>query len=169
MINNIVVCTDLQCDINLRQLTLQCSSIIYNPRTFPSVQWKHPTIGGHCMVFHNGKMIVNGKVTSIKKAKRRLRRYARLLQKLGWNVQLKHINVKTISASYKIKEPVDLPQIVKYYRGSYEPERFPAAMFNKDCIHFTCFHSGSVIMTGIKNEKQLLTICMPVLLELPLL
>ena len=34
MINNIVLFTDLQCDINLRQLTLQCSDIIYNPKTF---------------------------------------------------------------------------------------------------------------------------------------
>ena len=169
MINNVVVCTDLQCDIDLRQLTLRCSSIIYNPKTFPSVQWKHPKIGGHCMVFRNGKMIVNGKVKSVKEAKRRLRQYARLLQVFGWTFQLRRINVKTISASYKVEGPVDLTHIVRYYRGSYEPERFPAAMFQKDCIHFTCFHSGTVLMTGIKDENQLRTICMSVLIELPLL
>lgn len=169
MINNVVVCADLQCNIDLKDLTLRNCNMVYNPRLFSGVQWKHKKVGGHCMLFPNGKMIVNGKVSTLQEAKRRLRRYARLLQKAGWCVKLTHIKVTTISASFKLEGSLNLTQIVNYYSGSYEPERFPAVMFVKGSVHFTCFHSGSVLMTGIKTEKQMYNVCIPVLIELPLL
>lgn len=121
------------------------------------------------MLFPNSKMIVNGKARSLKEAKRRVRRYARVLQRMGWHVQLKHIQVQTISASFKVEGPFNLSNIVRYYGGNYEPELFPAAMFTKDAIHFTCFQSGAILMTGIKREIQIYDTCIPVLIELPLL
>ena len=169
MINNIVLFTDLQCDINLTELTLRCTNIVYHPKTFSGAQWKSKTIGGHCMLFSNGKMVINGRAKNIQEAKQRLRRYTRILQKMGWNVKLKRIYVKTISASFKVEGPLRVSHIVNHYRGTYEPEQFLAVMFVKDSIHFTCFQSGSVLMTGIKTEKQVFDICMPILIELPLL
>ena len=151
MITNIVVYTDLGCDINLRTLSSRFVKIVYNPNIFSGAQWKHRKIGGHCMLFRNGKMIVNGKSHTVKEAKRRVRRYARILQKMGWFVQLKRIDVQTISASFKVEGPVNVPKIITYYRGIYEPDHFPAAMFVKDSVHFTCFHSGTVLMTGIND------------------
>lgn len=100
-----------------------------------------------------------------------MRRYAHVLQKMGWHVQLNRIDVQMISASLKVEGPLEMPNIVKYYRGNYEPEQFPAAMFVRDSVHFTCFHSGTVLMAGIKErkKKQLYDVCIPILIELPLL
>ena len=57
------------------------------------------------------------------------------------------IKVVTVSASFKVAGSLDLNEVVRYYGGRYEPELFPAAMFTKDSVHFTCFHTGSVLMT----------------------
>ena len=82
---------------------------------------------------------------------------------------LTNVKVVTIAASFKTEGTLNLRNVVRYYGGQYEPELFPAAMFSKDFIHFTCFHTGSVLMTGIKSNQQLLNTCIPILIELPLL
>ena len=169
MITNVVCTSTLNCDIDLRTLVGKTTNIIYDPAKYSGASWKHPKIGGHCNVYSTGKLTVNGKVQSIREAKRRLRRYARCIQKYGWNVTLSEIKIVTISASFKTCGPLNLYNIIKHYSGGYEPELFPAAMFTKDSIHFTCFHTGSVLMTGIKKENQLFDICIPILIELPLL
>ena len=51
MITNIVCHADLECSINLKDLTSKCVNIIYDPSKFPAAIWKHKTIGGTCMVF----------------------------------------------------------------------------------------------------------------------
>ena len=168
MITNVVCVANVNCIIDLRTLVRKTANIIYDPSKYSGAQWKHPKIGGHCMVFHTGKLTVNGKVNNVREAKLRLRRYVRLIQRFGWKVTLTKIEVVTISASFKVEGPLDLRNVVRYYGGRYEPELFPAAMFHKDTVHFTCFHTGSVLMTGIKNTKQLRDICIPVLIELPL-
>lgn len=121
------------------------------------------------MVFDNGKLMVNGKVESVQEAKQRVRQYARLIQNMGWKISFNRIEIPTISAFFKVDGPVDILKVVQYYNGSYEAEIFPAAMFVKDSIHFTCFHSGAVLMTGIKHDQQFYTTVIPTLLEIPLL
>jgi len=169
MITNVVCTADLNCAIDLRQLANTTYNVIYDPKRYTGVRWNHPKIGGHCTVFSSGKLIVNGRATSISEAKVRLRRYARYIQRLGWAVVLSDVKVVTISASFKTEGTLNLPNVVRYYGGQYEPEIFPAAMFAKDSIHFTCFHTGSVLMTGIKSNQQLFNTCIPILIELPLL
>ena len=169
MITNVVCQANLNCVVDLRTLANKTVNVIYDPSRYSGVRWTHRKIGGYCNVFSTGKIMTNGKANSVKDGKRRLRRYARLLQRYGWPVTLSRVNVVTASASFRAEGPVDLFQTVRYFGGSYEPELFPAAMFTKNNVHFTCFHTGSVLMTGIKNEKQLYDTCMPVLLELPLL
>ena len=112
---------------------------------------------------------MKGKLATVGEAKKRLRRYARVIQNLGWRVTLSKINILTISASFKLRQTLDLGKVVRFYNGNYEPELFPAAMFTVERVHFTCFHSGTVLMTGIKCHRQLHEICMPVLIELQLL
>ena len=82
---------------------------------------------------------------------------------------LTHIEISTISAAFKLEGPLDINSVVRHYGGTYDAELFPAAMFVKDNVHFTCFYTGSILMTGIKSEKQLYDCVMPVLLELSLL
>ena len=169
MITNVVCTADLNTHIDLRTAVNKCINVVYDPSSFSGLRWNHPEIGGHCALFSNGKLMVNGKARSVRAAKLTVRRYARAIQRMGWPVKMTRVNVCTISAFFRLKQPLDLTKVVHHFSGRYEPELFPAAMFTKDSIHFTCFHSGSVVMTGIKRENQLYAVCMPVLIELYIL
>ena len=121
------------------------------------------------MLFSNGKLMVNGNAKSVKVCKRRVRQYSRLIQRLGWNIQLKSIKISTISAHFKTDIAPNIYTIQKHYGGTYNPERFPAVMFNKDGINYTVFHTGSILMTGIKKENQIRNRCIPTILEMIIL
>ena len=55
MITKVLAIVDLSCTFDLRKLSLPESNVVYNPRKFSSVMWKHKKIAGLCMVFGNGK------------------------------------------------------------------------------------------------------------------
>ena len=56
----------------------------------------------------------------------------------------------TVSAYHKLSSPLRLEQIAKEWSLSYTPEIFPTLVFKKGVITFSCFHSGAIIITGIK-------------------
>jgi len=120
------------------------------------------------MVFSNGKIMVNGKVTCIRDCIRRIRRYARVIQRLGWNVHLKKVKICTISAHFKVDHDLNLREIANLYKGHYNPERFPAVYFSYKGINYTAFHTGTILMTGIKKECQLKSHCIPTILNMGL-
>jgi TATA-box binding protein (TBP) (component of TFIID and TFIIIB) len=78
-------------------------------------------IGGTCMVFANGKMCVNGNAKTPTEARKRVRRYARLVQKRGWPVMLKARKVVTMSASYCTDEPLSMDALVRDMQATYDP------------------------------------------------
>ena len=156
-------CTlDTNCDINLRTLVTKTVNIIFDPKRYSGAQWKHPKIGGHFMAFLSGKLSVNGRVSSVSDTKRRVRRYARQLQQLGWQVQLSRIRVVTITVAFTLDSMIYLDKVCSFYSGSYKPELFPSALFKVDGIHFTCFQTGTVLMTSIKRTVQLDIVCIPI-------
>ena len=169
MITNVVCLADLNCNIDLVTLVNRTINAIYDPSRYSGILWKHPEIGGHCNVFSSGKIMTNGKADCVKDGIKRLRRYARRIQRYGWTVRLSTIRVVTVSASYKLDGPLDLRCVNSRYGGHYEPELFPGATFTRDNVHFTCFHTGSVLMTGIKQESQLISTVGPILIEMSLL
>jgi TATA-box binding protein (TBP) (component of TFIID and TFIIIB) len=118
------------------------------------------------LLFSNGKINCNGKSSSFDDGIKRLRRYARLLQKNGYCRSLSKIKVITASATHQLENVVRPENIPVSYR--YEPELFPALMFRREGVHFTLHLSGSLIITGIKRQKDIDNVIYPVLVELSL-
>ena len=168
-ITNVVCTCDLECSINLRRLTLCATNIRYDPKRFSGAIWHHRKIGGCCLVFSNGKVCVNGKVTSIQQARIRVRKYARQLFKMEWQVTLKTIRVVTVSAYYRLNGTLDMNVLVRELGANYEPELFPAAMLKRHSVHFTCFPNGKLLLTGIKRKRDLDEIIVPTIIELKML
>lgn len=167
-VTNVVYSAHLGCSIDLSQLCYRISNVRYDPRKFPGLIWQHRRIGGNCLVFSNGVINCNGKAATIKDGITRLRHYARRLQRLGYPVYMKDIKCITTSASHTLSSELDIQLLVKEKQIVYEPELFPAANFKKDGVNFCCFHSGIVVMTGIKVPSQIDDIIYPVLIELEL-
>jgi transcription initiation factor TFIID TATA-box-binding protein len=165
-LTNVVCTADLGCSIDLRELTLQIANARYDPSKFSGLIWQHRRIGGNCLLFSNGKINCNGKCDSFKDGRERLRKYARLVQKLGWNVRLQNLTCATASAVHELSSTIKLESIPIGSGFSYEPELFPAIMARRDGVHFTCHFSGKIIITGIKRPRDICEIVYPMLLEL---
>jgi TATA-box binding protein (TBP) (component of TFIID and TFIIIB) len=90
-LTNVVVQADLGYSLDLRVLTYQLTNARYDPKVFSAVVWQHRKIGGNCLLFSNGKINCNGKCLSLQDGQRRLRRYARKLQKMDYPVRLTNV------------------------------------------------------------------------------
>lgn len=166
-ITNVVCKADLGVDIDLRYVAMNVRDVRYNPGTFNGLIWQNRTIGGTCLLFRNGKVICNGNRT-FTQARKRVRCYARYIEKrLGLVVNLKKVQLVTKSAVHELTSPFNCAVLSRCVHGaSYEPEVMNAVMVKRNNIHFTCFTTGKIIITGIKNSHCLKNIVYPTLLEL---
>ena len=94
-ITNVVCSAHLNCTIDLISLCQRLRNCRYEPRSFPSLIWQHRNIDGNCLVFANGVINSNGKASSFREGRKRLCRYARLLQKYGCPVYLTDAKIIT--------------------------------------------------------------------------
>ena len=133
-LTNVVVQADLSCSINLKHLANNTRDIKYDPGRFTGAIWQHRLIGGNCLVFHNGKVNCNGN-KSIHQAKKRLRQYARLLQRHGFQVTLKKIELITMSAVHRLSSTLELKEVSAMLGAEYNPEILNAAILKKKRIN----------------------------------
>jgi len=162
-VTNVVVQGDLGCSVDLRDLNLRLTNVRYDPRSFSALIWQHKKIKGNCLLFSTGKINCNGKCSSLQEGRQRLRRYARIVQKLGYRVELRNIKVITASATHELNGRIDPRRLPLHF--SYEPELFSAVMFPREGLHYICHLSGKMMITGIKRDEDLDDIY-PVILEL---
>ena len=167
-LTNVVCSANIGCMIDLRRLCYSISDVRYDPRRFPGLIWQHRKIGGNCLVFSSGVINCNGKATSFEEGFKRLRRYARRLQKLGLKVELKDVKCITVSASHALSADLNLELLAKERPSIYEPELFPTVNFKTRGVTFSCFRSGKIVITGIKRKSQIDDVVYPVFIELEL-
>ena len=168
-VTNVVCMVHLKCEIDLKHLVSVSRDVTYNPRKHNCLIWKHKKIGGCCMISKDGRMMCNGAASSIRETKKRVRQYAQLVQKAGYPVHLSSIQIVTMSAVHTLSQPLNLRQLARDMNWQYEPELFPALMFQREGIHFTCFKTGKVIITGIKKISELDSTVVAAIIELELL
>ena len=152
-ITNVVVQGELGCTFDLRELTHRLVNVRFDPRSFSGLIWQHCKIGGNCLLFSNGKINCNGKCLSLRDSRRRLRRYARCLQKMVYEVRLSNVRLVTVSAVRQLSGRIDPSRLPKDF--SCEPELFPAAMVRRHGLHFMCYLSGKTMITGIIRVSDL--------------
>jgi transcription initiation factor TFIID TATA-box-binding protein len=164
-ITNVVVQACLNVSLNLKELVYRLRDVKYNPKRFSAIIWHHKRVGGSCLLFNNGQLICHGS-KSLSEAKRKVRQFARLIQKQGYHVNLSPIKLLTASAVADLGHPLDLPNVAQVLGASFEPELFNGAVFYKGRLHFSCFSSGKIIITGISSLSYIDSIIYPTLLEL---
>ena len=84
---------------------------------------------------------------------------------MNYPVRLPNVRVVTTSAAHQLTDRIDPTRLPKDF--SYEPELFPAVMFQRHDMHFICHLSGNTMITEIKRSSDLDDIC-SVLFELAL-
>jgi transcription initiation factor TFIID TATA-box-binding protein len=87
------------------------------------------------------------------------RKYARIIQKLGFPAQFKDFKIQNIVGSCDAKFPIRLEGLA-YAHGhfsSYEPELFPGLIYRmkQPKIVLLIFVSGKIVLTGAKVRDEI--------------
>ncbi|KAG5519779.1 hypothetical protein PMAC_000052 [Pneumocystis sp. 'macacae'] len=87
------------------------------------------------------------------------RKYARIIQKLGFNAKFTDFKIQNIVGSCDVRFPIRLEGLA-YSHGtfsSYEPELFPGLIYRmvKPKIVLLIFVSGKIVLTGAKVREEI--------------
>jgi transcription initiation factor TFIID TATA-box-binding protein len=145
----------------------------YNPNKFAAVTMRIRKPRTTCLIFSSGYLNCTGAKT-VDDARVALRRFARIIQKLGFpvrinafqvqfiynefiktylkNVKFKNFRIRNIVSNFNHNWPLQLAKMAVHHgtQCSYEPEIFPALTYKlpDPKISFNIFGSGNFVMTG---------------------
>lgn len=173
-ISNIVCTFGTECKINLKDIAQRARNVEYNPKRFPACVMRirnspshshvitesdrFKTPGSTALIFATGKLVVTG-TKSLYDANIACRKFARVLQKLGYGVKISNMKVQNIVATFDYRKPISLEvlQVAHPKFCTYEPELFPGLtwrIIGKSNVVLLMFKSGKVVITGSKTIEE---------------
>lgn len=157
-LQNIVATVNLDCRLDLKTIALHARNAEYNPKRFAAVIMRIREPKTTALIFASGKMVVTG-AKSEDDSKLAARKYARIIQKLGFNAKFTDFKIQNIVGSCDVKFPIRLEGLA-YAHGtfsSYEPELFPGLIYRmvKPKIVLLIFVSGKIVLTGAKHREEI--------------
>lgn len=168
-VQNIVCSVDLGCSLNLTDINNRLRLSEYNPKRFPGAVLRLLEPKVTALAFSSGKMVVCGAKHETL-ASLGVRKFARILQKIGNNVQLKDFRINNMLGTCDLKFPIRLEDLNDNHSqfSRYEPEIFPALIYRlmRPRTVMLIFVNGKVVITGAKSREDLqqaLEIMYPVL------
>ncbi|KAL2557037.1 TATA-box-binding protein 2 [Forsythia ovata] len=159
-LQNIVSTVNLDCKLDLKAIALQARNAEYNPKRFAAVIMRIREPKTTALIFASGKMVCTG-AKSEQQSKLAARKYARIIQKLGFPAKFKDFKIQNIVGSCDVKFPIRLEGLA-YAHGafsSYEPELFPGLIYRmkQPKIVLLIFVSGKIVLTGAKVRDETYT------------
>lgn len=157
-IQNIVATVNLACRLDLKTIALHARNAEYNPKRFAAVIMRIREPKTTALIFASGKMVVTG-AKSEDDSKLASRKYARIIQKLGFNAKFTDFKIQNIVSSCDVKFPIRLEGLAFSHGvfSSYEPELFPGLIYRmvKPKIVLLIFVSGKIVLTGAKQREEI--------------
>ncbi|TFK46015.1 TBP-domain-containing protein [Heliocybe sulcata] len=159
-LQNIVATVNLDCRLDLKTIALHARNAEYNPKRFAAVIMRIRDPKTTALIFASGKMVVTG-AKSEDDSRLASRKYARIIQKLGFDAKFSEFKIQNIVGSCDVKFPIRLEGLA-YSHGqfsSYEPELFPGLIYRmiKPKVVLLVFVSGKIVLTGAKVREEIYT------------
>ena len=106
--------------LDLKKITNSLSNCIYQNKYFVRaiVKLRHPS--ATVMIYDTGKLVCLG-AKSESDGRKALRRIARMIQKLGYNVKLHNVFVTNIAATHQLKEDFEINDFYYFLINSFTP------------------------------------------------
>ena len=149
---------NLNCPLKLKEIALHARNAEYNPRRFAAVVMRLREPKTTELVFASGKMVCTG-AKNEEASRTAARKYARIIQKLGFPVAFTNFSIQNIVGSVDVKFPIDLEYISNKHNEfcSYEPEIFPGLVYRMidPKIVLLIFVSGKLVLTGAKRKADI--------------
>lgn len=169
VINNVVCSFSVRCHLNLRQIALTATNVEYrreNGMLTMKIRAPYTTAS----MWSSGKVTCTG-ATSEETAKMAARRYARILQKLGFRVKFMNYRVVNVLGTCTMPFAIKLIPFSQHNRGlaSYEPELHPGVTYKIKDLKATLkiFSTGSITVTApsVGNVQQAIEHIFPLVYE----
>ena len=156
---------DLGCRLDLPYIAAHGYNLEYNPKVFNPIVMKLKKPKSTALIFTSGKIVCTG--TKDEDSTRiAARRFARIIQKLGYPVKFRNYRITNFVASADLKfrpnfEEFEFSQNItevaggrtrKKYVVDYNPELFPGLIYRKG-VTILVFKSGKVILTNAKSRQ----------------
>lgn len=159
-LQNIVATVNLDCRLDLKTIALHARNAEYNPKRFAAVIMRIRDPKTTALIFASGKMVVTG-AKSEDDSRLASRKYARIVQKLGFDAKFSEFKIQNIVGSCDVKFPIRLEGLA-YSHGnfsSYEPELFPGLIYRmmQPKVVLLIFVSGKIVLTGAKVREEIYT------------
>ncbi|XP_013183064.1 TATA-box-binding protein [Amyelois transitella] len=157
-LQNIVSTVNLNCKLDLKKIALHARNAEYNPKRFAAVIMRIREPRTTALIFSSGKMVCTG-AKSEEDSRLAARKYARIIQKLGFTAKFLDFKIQNMVGSCDVKFPIRLEGLVLTHGqfSSYEPELFPGLIYRmvKPRIVLLIFVSGKVVLTGAKVRQEI--------------
>lgn len=157
-IQNIVSTISVGCKLDLKKIALQARNAEYNPKRFAALIMRIRTPRTTALIFSSGKMVCTG-AKSENESKLAARKYARIIQKLGFPAKFLDFKIQNIVGCVDIQFIVRLESLHMYHQRfcSYEPEIFPGLIYRmlQPKVVLLVFVSGKVVITGAKTREEI--------------
>lgn len=157
-IQNVVCTVNLGCTLDLQKINFRTRNSEYNPKRFCGIVMRllHPR--STALIFSSGKIVVTG-VRHENNSVLAARKYARILQKLGFPVKFTEFKIHNMVATCDLRFPLRLENLHQIHGQftSYEPELFPALIYRmiKPRIVILIFVNGKLVITGAKSRGEI--------------
>jgi transcription initiation factor TFIID TATA-box-binding protein len=142
----------------LKTIALHARNAEYNPKRFAAVIMRIREPKTTALIFASGKMVVTG-AKSEELSRLAARKYARIIQKLGFQAKFSEFKIQNIVGSCDVKFPIRLEGLAFAHGNysSYEPELFPGLIYRmvKPKIVLLVFVSGKIVLTGAKVREEI--------------
>jgi transcription initiation factor TFIID TATA-box-binding protein len=148
----------LGCSLELKKIALQARNAEYNPRRFSALIMRIKEPKTTALIFASGKMVCTG-AKNEEQAKLAARKFARIIQKLGFPIQFMDFKIQNVVGSCDVQFPVKLETLATMYSlfTTYEPEIFPGLIYRmkEPKVVLLVFFSGKIILTGAKKRNEI--------------
>ncbi|KAH8249089.1 hypothetical protein KR032_005682 [Drosophila birchii] len=158
-LQNIVATFSVNCELDLKMINSRTRNSEYSPKRFRGVIMRMHAPRCTALIFRTGKIICTGARNEIE-ADIGSRKFARILQKLGFPVKFMDYKLQNIVATVDLRFPIRLENLNQVHGqfSSYEPEMFPGLIYRmvKPRVVLLIFVNGKVVFTGAKSRKDIM-------------
>uniref|UniRef100_A0AC35FJU3 TATA-box-binding protein n=1 Tax=Panagrolaimus sp. PS1159 TaxID=55785 RepID=A0AC35FJU3_9BILA len=157
-LQNIVSTVNLGVPLDLKKIALHARNAEYNPKRFAAVIMRIRDPRTTALIFSSGKMVCTG-AKSEEASRLAARKYARIVQKLGFKAKFTEFKIQNMVGSCDVRFPIQLEGLCITHSqfSAYEPELFPGLIYRmvKPRVVLLIFVSGKVVITGAKYKKDI--------------
>lgn len=158
VLQNVVSTVNLGTELKLMYINTRTRNSEYNPARFTGLIMRIRNPRATALIFHSGKLVCTG-ARCEEDSYLAARKFARIIQKLGYPVKFFNFKIQNIVATCDLKFPIKLENLNHMHGqfSSYEPELYPGLIYRMVLprVVLLIFVNGKIVLTGAKNRTEL--------------